>query len=106
MPVLPPAGTSFTVADGGSSWRETRANANRPAGQVQVDFGPLAWARVLIVDDEVRAKELDGDSSHSDEGRALCRYRPVMDDRTLCELAAPRAATYAVEIVVRNFVGR
>jgi hypothetical protein len=82
------------------------ANANRPAGQVQVDFGPLAWARVLIVDDEVRAKELDGDSSHSDEGRALCRYRPVMGDRALCGLAAPRAATDAVEIVVRNFVGR
>lgn len=141
MPVPPPAGTSFTVADphaghffpvlvGKRSGVLTSpsavtlpvianaakslmvaplgdkldANANRPPGPVRVDFGPLASARVLIA---VRAKELDGDSSHSDEGRALGRYRPVMgDDRALCGLAAPRAATYAVEIVVRNLVGR
>jgi hypothetical protein len=30
-----------------------------------------------------------GGSSHSDEGRLLCSYRPVMGDRALCELAAP-----------------
>jgi hypothetical protein len=90
MPVPPPAGTSFTVADphaghffpvlvGKRSGVLTSpsgvtlpvianaakslmvaplgdkldANANRQAGPVQVDLGPLAWARVLIVDDDL-----------------------------------------------------
>jgi hypothetical protein len=36
----------------------------------------------------------------------LCSYQPVMGDRVLFELGAPRAVRYVVEIVVRNFVGR
>jgi len=48
----------------------------------------------------------DGDSSHLDEGRAVCRHRPVMGDKALGGLAASRAVTYAAEIVVRNLVGR
>ena len=48
----------------------------------------------------------EGGSSHSDEGGVLCSYEPVIGGRALCGLAAPRAVRYAVEIVVRNFVGR
>ena len=109
LPVIANAAKSLMVAPLGD---KLGANADRPAGQVQVDLGPVAITRLGAGahrgqwPESAKGPPQDGDSSHSGEGRALCRYRPVMGDRALCVLAAPRAATYAVEIVVRNFVGR
>ena len=88
----PTRGTLLSGTGGETLWR-----AHFPFGRAK-EFGPMP--------ESAKGQPHDGDSSHSDEGRAFCRDRPVMGDEALCGLAAPRAATYAVEIVVRNFVGR